>query len=113
MTTDEYKIEDIVAAFDRKQTEARDIFVRKLWSRGTENITEQGLTGVLLRMKHDKLARLAKVANAQMQAAGDKNFDLNAFMNRSFIKEEDVLDDCLDASNYAIIMALLVTGEWS
>lgn len=94
-----------------------DILVQKRDMRGTKNIQEQGISGVLARMGKDKLARLEKevelrkVRDACAEAGMpvdvyEKYFPLNETDGDSFV------DDLLDVANYALIAIALYEGWW-
>lgn len=102
----------IINAFLNRQAKAAAIFATKLQSRGPDNITEQGVGGVILRMQHDKMARLKKVARAALLKQSDPEFDSEGYLDENCIKLVDVLDDLIDISNYALIAVMLLTEEW-
>ena len=112
LTKDQQNIERIIAMFAGRQAEAAVVFKEKLRSRGSDNITEQGVGGVILRMQHDKMARLKKVARAALLKQSDPDFDTEAYFQVNYIQMVDVIDDLIDISNYSIIAVLLLDGQW-
>jgi hypothetical protein len=106
------EIEQILADFRERQLDALIIFEKKFKSRGPDNITEQGIGGVILRMQHDKMARLKKVARAALLKQGDPEFDSEAYLAENGVHLVDVIDDLIDISNYALIALMLLTGQW-
>jgi len=104
--------EQILADFRERQMDALAIFEEKFRSRGPDNITEQGVGGVILRMQHDKMSRLKKVARAALLKQGDPDFDSEAYLADNGVHLVDVIDDLNDISNYALIAVMLLSGEW-
>jgi len=106
------ELDAIVATFRERQLDALEIFEKKFRSRGPENITAQGVGGVILRMQHDKMARLKKVARAALLKQSDADFDSETYLAENGVQLIDVIDDLTDISNYAIMSIMLLTGEW-
>ena len=99
---------------------AWEIMVRKRRMRGSENVTQQGLHGVVTRVVKDKMARIARTV-------GD--IDLRRRMGERGIPPDVILkyvplppglkgavdaleDDFLDGMNYFLICWLLWKGWW-
>lgn len=102
--------EDAIAAvFDA----AQDIMLSKRAQRGTDNITEQGLSGVLARLASDKAARLrATYHKTVLWEAALEN--PSAFPAEGLIIDANgLVDDLLDTINYAVIALTLLYGVWS
>jgi hypothetical protein len=112
LTKEQQNIERIIAMFAGRQAEASVVFKERLRSRGSDNITEQGIGGVILRMQHDKMARLKKVARAALLKQSDPDFDTEAYFQVNYIQMVDVIDDLIDISNYSIIAVMLLDGQW-
>lgn len=101
--------------------EANQILHRKRAMRGTSNISEQGVHGVLLRMQKDKLSRLLRSSEDAliMQGLEDRGVDTSQLKKRdgtpAFVSDDasdSFDDDLLDVMNYAIIALCLRRGWW-
>ena len=82
----------VVEDFYATQLEALQVFANKHAQYGPANVASIGFSGVLSRVKNDKLERLA---HSDSTTPGDS-----------------ILDNCLDTSNYGVMMAMLHRGQW-
>ena len=82
----------VVEDFYATQLEALRVFANKHAQYGPANVAAIGFSGVLSRVKNDKLERLA---HSDSTTPGDS-----------------ILDNCLDTSNYGVILAMLYRGQW-
>lgn len=88
-------IDSAKSAFATNGSKADSIMLSKVERYGTENISKQGVIGLLARME-DKLAR------ARTLASGDA----------SEADGESLIDTFLDMRNYATIAACVAEGSW-
>jgi len=108
-------------AMDTVYKSMRDIMISKQKLRGSGNIDNQGLMGVVTRMKEDKLERVMKsvkrdVFRDQLLADGVPSEVVDQYYPARDVAEahaEDTLeDDLLDVANYAIICVMVLRGIW-
>lgn len=87
--------------------EALDLLIDRQRKYGPNNITQQGMWGVLTRIADDKIARLKRAFNGTL---------VNGEIVLDAIPEgdsDDTFEDaCLDVMNYAAILLALKRGEW-
>lgn len=108
-------------AIDSVYESMRSIMISKQKLRGSGNIDNQGLMGVVTRMKDDKLERIMKsvkrdVLREQLLNDGVPEQIVNQYYPSRIVAEqhaEDSLeDDLLDVANYAIICVMVLRGIW-
>ena len=108
-------------AMDTVYKSMREIMISKQKLRGAGNIDNQGLMGVVTRMKDDKLERIMKsvkytVLRDQLLADSVPREIVDKFYPAREVAEahaEDTLeDDLLDVANYAIICVMVLRGIW-
>jgi hypothetical protein len=95
--------------------EAFEVMIHKRRLRGTTNIEEQGLRGVVERIRADKLSRIARTVDdldlvARLKARG---IDPASVGVHEPTLDASFEDDLIDVANYAIICVLLRRGWWS
>ena len=101
--------------FEKIIGQMRQIMMTKRAQRGTSNISNQGLGGVVARMAEDKLSRIKKSAEGQraaqvvMAQLGHLPAELKELAE---IDKSGMEDDLLDVANYAIIALCLLRGKW-
>lgn len=114
-------IETFDDAMDSVYESMREIMISKQKLRGAGNIDNQGLVGVVTRMKEDKLERVMKsvkrdVFRDQLIADGVPLEVVDKYYPGRDVAEahaEDTLeDDLLDVANYAIICVMVLRGIW-
>lgn len=95
-----------IAAYDRVAATARGIMVAKAAARGTANLDRQGASGVAARLIEDKGSRILQYLRAR--ATQQHLLELGAAVPAEVQAQlaADVLDDCIDAVNYAIILSV-------
>lgn len=96
----------------------REILLAKRRQRGTANIQEQGLHGVLNRLTHDKAQRVLRFTRRQQARDLAREFMSPGDLERHFPAPDaaelaSVQDDLLDIANYAMIAVALVRGWWT
>lgn len=99
---------------------ARGIMLEKRRLRGSKNISNQGLYGVLNRVMEDKLARIRRTANDldlrdRMLQRGIPESVVDQYIPPPDEEEktgEALEDDLLDSANYFLIAWLLWKGWW-
>src|SRR3990172_6694325 len=88
--------------------ECFDLLVASQVKYGPKNVEQQGLYGLLVRMRDDKLNRIQRALNGSIvngQIVLD-DIDLTG-------EEGDTLEDAYkDLANYAVISLILLRGEW-
>jgi|GEM_PF-3428147 len=108
-------------AMDSVYKNMREIMISKQLLRGPGNIDNQGLLGVVTRMKEDKLERIMKSVKGQafrdqLLKDGVPLVDVDKWypsLEESEKHAEDSLeDDLLDVANYAIICIMVQRGIW-
>jgi|PlaIllAssembly_1097288.scaffolds.fasta_scaffold474525_2 hypothetical protein len=106
----------VINIFNNHQGHAFSIFRNKYLSRGGDNITAQGFPGVLDRVRYDKIPRLKRMSDILTIARISKGridaSDILEAMKKSDVSKLDAKDDLYDIANYAIIMIMLLEGEW-
>jgi len=118
---DKQNIHGFEVAMDTVYLEMRKIMTSKQKLRGPGNIDNQGLLGVVTRMRDDKLERIMK--SVKSQATRDTLINDGVpleFVNKYYplldVSEghaEDTLeDDLLDVANYSIICLMVLRGIW-
>lgn len=93
----------------------RTTLLSKRAAYGTKNISDQGISGVIRRIKHDKLERLGRlVASCDLQRAARELGIPDAVTLPYLVSPEDesMLDTLLDVAGYAVVGTLLLRGEW-
>jgi len=101
--------EDVVAVV---QAVANGIMLDKRARRGTENISEQGIPGVITRMSSDKAARLRRLGRDIGLWGMLTDPGIQRVTQPSPADVEDLVDDLLDTINYATIALALLYGVW-
>lgn len=99
---------------------AYQIMVEKRLARGPNNITEQGLSGVINRLRRDKLERVQNYADnlALLATLEKRNVDQSVIdqivpvEHHSRSEWTSVMDDLLDTVNYAAIGVMLLRNTW-
>jgi len=97
-----------------------DIMMKKRQMRGPENITRQGLSGVVSRIANDKMARVERHVRTEAILK-----DLRALCPQEVLQpiedwiaqsdrgqEDSLIDDLRDIANYAVIAVMLIQEEW-
>lgn len=108
-------------AMDSVYASMREIMISKQKLRGSGNIDNQGLMGVVTRMKEDKLERIMK--SVKRQAFRDQLLDdgvpvevvdqyYPSLEDAEAHAEDTLEDDLLDVANYAIICVMVLRGIW-
>ncbi len=92
--------------FDGIAFEGLQILYDRQRKYGPHNIFRQGMYGVFLRIRDDKIARIERAFNGVLEHGVLRIEDLQDFDDESF---EDAL---LDVSNLALIMVALKRGLW-
>jgi len=109
-------VEAVLNIFVSHQSRAFNIFKNKYLSRGGDNITAQGIPGVLDRVRYDKIPRLKRISDIltviRIKKGSIDASDVLAAMSESDISSLDSQDDLYDIANYAIIMVMLFEGTW-
>lgn len=105
-------------AMDEFWRRAREVMINKRRMRGPDNITRQGLYGVVTRVVEDKMARIMRVVGdmdlrRRMEERGIPQRVIDEYVPPpSDNAEEPLEDDFLDASNYFLICWLLWQDWW-
>ncbi len=87
--------------------EAYGLLIQRQRKYGPENITRQGMWGVITRIADDKIARIKRAFNGRI-VSGQIALDPVAEG-----ESDDTFEDaCLDLMNYAAILLALKRGEW-
>lgn len=103
---------------ERTFRKCRDVLVAKRKAYGTDNITEQGIRGVLNRVQHDKLSRLSNIVeNADMRDVLLSKYGVDSDVVDKHIPQLDTFDESardtlIDVVNYTVIMLALLDGWW-
>lgn len=93
--------------FDGIAFEALQILYDRQRKYGPENIRQQGLWGILTRIKDDKIERVRRAFNGVIEKGAIK---LQEIADGS---DDDTFEDALfDIANYALIMVALKRGVW-
>jgi hypothetical protein len=88
--------------------ECFDLLVERQKRYGSRNIDQQGLYGVLVRMRDDKLSRIQRSFNGEVRHGEIVLNDIDMSG-----EEGDTLEDAYkDLANYAVISLLLLRGLW-
>ncbi len=95
-----------IEAYDRAAAAARAIMIRKALARGTDNLDRQGADGVAVRLVEDKGSRIVRYLRARQAARHLEEMALPVPEQLQAQLGADACDDCLDAINYAIILAV-------
>ena len=99
--------------------DAKAVMLTKRRMRGHENITAQGLYGVITRVVEDKMARIKRTVGdmdlrARMRERGIPQNIINEHVPRPTNEAgEELEDDFVDAANYFIIAWLLWQDWWA
>lgn len=109
MTTYTPKLEN---KFDSIVAEMRKIITAKHDLRGSKNISEQGLMGVVNRIVLDKGSRVRNEVELQeaVRIVRKKIPDLS--LPEGPGNQDTLEDDLLDMANYCIIALLLLRNQW-
>ncbi len=95
------------ATFSDIFVQAYDLLIARQRKYGPDNITRQGMWGVITRIADDKIARIKRAFNGRIvsgQIALDPVAEGDA---------DDTFEDaCLDLMNYAAILLALKRGVW-
>lgn len=89
-------------------SETFDLLVERQKKYGPKNIAQQGLFGILTRIKDDKISRIMRALNGRVE---NGQIILDAIDLSG--EEGDTLEDALkDVANYALIALALLRGAW-
>lgn len=96
-----------------------NIMVEKRRLRGADNITRQGMAGVVRRIAEDKLERVKRevekndfLEKAKAILPESLYNQVACYFNGS-VPEDSLIDDLHDIANYAIICIMLIKGTWN
>lgn len=92
---------------------AQRILLSKRARRGTDNIVEQGLSGVLQRLASDKAARLRTLGRKILVWEVAQEGKLSVVPDIAPDDVTGLVDDLLDTINYSIIALALLHGVWT
>lgn len=106
-------------ALDERISEARAIMIERQRKYGANNVKALGLAGVLDRIRHDKIERLARVIERRRL----RQECLRAGMPREVVdqylpdlqadfSDEKMRDTIIDLVNYGLILLMLYDGVW-
>jgi len=103
--------------FDSIVHDMKKIMLHKRALRGTENISRQGLPGVITRVAEDKLSRIQRqVADMdlrnKMAQRGIPQETIDEHVPLTVDHTDTLEDDLLDGANYFIIAILLLRQLW-
>lgn len=109
--------EDFAGFFDEMCQHMRAIVLQKRSAYGTQNITSQGLQGVVARIAYDKLSRIQneikiRSLRAELEKAGMPGEIIDKYLPVSQFDSEKLEDNLIDVANYAIIALALLRGKW-
>ncbi len=95
-----------------------DIMLSKRRLRGHENISRQGLYGVVTRVTEDKMARIQRSVETldlreRLARRGINQGTIDELVPLELGEGESLQDDLIDGANYFIICLLLEFGWWS
>lgn len=102
---------------DRTFAQMRKVMLEKRSLRGTTNITNQGMMGVVQRMGEDKLSRIKRGVETRWlrEKLRERNISVNIIdeiLPLESVCVESLEDDLIDVANYAIIGISLLHGTW-
>lgn len=88
--------------------ELLDLLVERQAKYGATNIEQQGLYGVLVRIRDDKISRIQRALNGRIEHGRVVLDDIDVGG-----EEGDTLEDAYkDLANYAVISLMLLRGQW-
>lgn len=113
-------VSDFEEFIDAAHKTAKQILLSKRQLRGTDNITRQGLQGVVTRISEDKMSRVQKAVSditlrAELIKRNVPRADIDRIVPDPIFNAEAQIsleDDLLDVANYCFIAIALLRGRW-
>lgn len=106
-------------ALDERLAECRAVMIQRQAKYGPRNVQALGLRGLLDRIRHDKIERLARVIERrhlreQCLAAGMPQDVVDRYLPdlQADYDDESLRDTMIDIANYALIMLMVHDGVW-
>lgn len=93
--------------FSKIYSEALEILIERQRKYGPDNIFQQGIYGIVTRIKDDKLSRVKQALNGVIE-----NGDVHLDDIKSGPGDDTFEDALIDIANYALIALALHRGLW-